>query len=73
MEPLSSYQPTKSADCNPGEEQEEQQRRELSHEPLTPRDAAKRGMRNESVPKIAINYTINLFFNCNKHFANFKP
>ena len=42
MEPLSSYQPTKSADCNPREEQEEQQRRELSHEPLTPRDAAKR-------------------------------
>ena len=26
---------------------------------------------NESVPKIIINYTINLFFNCNQHFS--KP
>jgi len=29
---------------------------------------------NESVPKITINDTINLFVsNCNQHFANFKP
>ena len=30
-------------------------------------------IRNESVPKIIINDTINLFFNCNQHFGNFKP
>jgi len=28
---------------------------------------------NESVPKILRNNTINLFFNCNQHFGNFKP
>ena len=27
---------------------------------------------NESVQKIIINNTINLFLNCNQHFANFK-
>jgi len=28
---------------------------------------------NERVLKIIINDTINLFFNCNQHFVNFKP
>jgi len=27
---------------------------------------------NESVPKIAIDNTINYFLNCNQHFGNFK-
>jgi len=27
---------------------------------------------NESEPKITINNTMNLFFNCNQHFPNFK-
>ena len=28
---------------------------------------------NLGVPKIIINDTIKLFFNCNQHFVNFKP
>jgi len=28
---------------------------------------------DESVPKITVNNTGNLFLNCNRHFANFKP
>jgi len=28
---------------------------------------------NESVPKVIISDTINLFLNCNQHCANFKP
>ena len=28
---------------------------------------------NESVPKIILNITINLFLSCNQHFGNFKP
>jgi len=28
---------------------------------------------NKSVPKIVINNTLNLFFNCSQHFGNFKP
>jgi len=28
---------------------------------------------NESVPKIIINNTVNLFLNRNQHFGNFKP
>ena len=30
-------------------------------------------IRNVSVPKIIINDAINLFFNCNQHFASFEP
>ena len=32
-----------------------------------------RPIRNESVPKIIINYTIFFFLNCNQHFVIFKP
>jgi len=28
---------------------------------------------NESVPKVVVNNTTNLFLNCFQHFANFKP
>jgi len=32
------------------------------------------GIGNESVPKIIINETVNLFFlNCSQHFGNFQP
>jgi len=28
---------------------------------------------NDSVPKIIVNNTKNIFLNCNQHFADFKP